>query len=107
MIVDLQKVITGIAKKPVEDSEGPLNLKRALLLALITPNPDSKGAKPEEALKTRRLFDKIDVAEASVDLKSEEVVKLKEVLAARLSELIAGAAIELLEPPEKTDAVPS
>lgn len=98
MKVDLGNVITGMGQKPLEDKEGILTLKRALLLALIQANPSAKGTTPEEAIKTRKLFDKIDRAEGEVDFKSEEIVKLKSLVAERLSELVSGAVILALEP---------
>lgn len=101
MKVLLQTKILGKGKKPIQAQAGEdLILKEALLLALILPNPNAQGTSPEEALKTRKIFDKIDEAEEEVDLKSEEIVKLKKLVAERLAEIVAGRVIQLLEPDE-------
>lgn len=98
MKIDLNKSITGVKKEPIKDKDGELTLKRALLLALIQPNPDPRGVTPDEAIRVRKLFDRIDEAEQEIELKSEEVVKLKNLVARGLSEVVAGAVIMALEP---------
>jgi hypothetical protein len=98
MLVNLTQPITGMNKKPIEDKDGVLTLKHAILLALIQPNPEQRGTQPAEAIKLRRLFDKIDAAEKEVELQAEEIVKLKEIASARLSELISGSICLLIDP---------
>lgn len=98
MKLNLLQTITGINKQPIKDQDGDLNLKRALLIALIQPNPESRGASPEDAIKVRKLFDKIDSCEGEIELKSEEVVFLKKIAARSLSEIVAGAICLALEP---------
>lgn len=98
MLVDLSKPITGINKQAIKDKEEVLTLKSAILLALIQPNPDRVGVQPSEAIKFRKLFDKVDSAEKEVELSASEVVKIKEVACARLSELISGAICLAIEP---------
>lgn len=97
-MVNLNQVITGINKEPIKDKDGELTLKRALLLAMIIPNPSPQGVSPQEAIRTRKLFDRIDACEGELDLKSEDIVLLKTMLARGLSEIVAGSAIMLLEP---------
>jgi hypothetical protein len=100
MKVQLKKVITGIRNEPIKHGGGELTVKEALLLALTLPNPDSKGSTADEAVKTRKLFNRLDAAEDEIELKSDDVVKLKDLLAKRLSEVVAGAVILELEPEE-------
>jgi hypothetical protein len=96
--IQLNTPITGAKRTPVETSDGPLTLRQAMLIALAAANPDARGTTPEEAVKTRQLFDRIDAAESEMEISPEEATKLKLRLAARLSELVAGQAILLLEP---------
>jgi hypothetical protein len=97
MNVSLKKEITGIKKEVIRHEGDPLTVKKALLMALILPNPDAKGTTAEDALKTRKLFDRLDEAEDEISLSAEEIVKLKEIVAKRLSELVAGSVILALE----------
>lgn len=98
MNINMNKKITGIKKEVIKNGELDLTIKDAVLMALVIPNPDRNGSTPEESLKTRKLFDKIDESVEYVDLKSEEIVKLKEIVAKRLSEIVAGSVILALEP---------
>lgn len=98
MLVDLTKPITGMNQQPIKDKDGVLTLRHAILLALIQPNPDQKGTIPADAIKMRKLFDKIDQAEKEVDLKVEEIVKIKEIACSRLSELISGSICLAIDP---------
>lgn len=98
MKINLLTEITGIGKKPIDHEGVILTVKTSLLMALVLPNPDKNGSTPDDAVKTRRLFDLIDRAETEVDLKSDDIVKLKNLVAGRLSEFVAGAVIQHLEP---------
>lgn len=98
MLIDLSQPITGMNKEPIKDKDGSLTLKHSILLALIQPNPEQRGTSPAEAVKVRKLFDKVDRAEKEVELSADEIVKIKEIACARLSELISGSICLLLDP---------
>lgn len=105
MKIDLTQIITGIGGKPMPDGDGDMTLKKGLLFALMGMDPNQKTASVEEALQLRRLFDKLDRAEYDIELKSDEVVQLKKVVASRLTPFIAGSVIDLLEPQVELKAV--
>lgn len=105
MKVDLTKIITQMGGKPFKNGEEDMTLKHGILLALMAADPNQKTVSPEDALSLRRLFDKLDRSDDLVDLKSDEMVKIKQVVASRLSPFVAGSVIDLLEPEVELKAV--
>lgn len=94
MKIDLDQIITGIGQEPLKNDGKSLNIKTALLIALI----GSENGTVENAVKSRKLFNFIDRAEGCIDLKSEEVVMLKNICAKGLTPVVAGSVVLALEP---------
>lgn len=98
MEIDLKKLVTGPKKEAFKDQDGKdLNVKSGILLAMVSYR--EQNLSPEDCLKQQKIFDKVDEAEDKVDLKSDELVRLKNILSKSvLSPLMAGKIINLIEP---------
>ena len=97
MKIDLTKQVTGKNKEAIKDSQGStFTIRECLLVSLM--NPSLSGSSVEEAILIRRLFDRIDQAEKEVELKAEEIVKIKDLCAKGLVPIVAGFVILELDP---------
>lgn len=107
MKIHLDTIMTGIEGKPLTNGGAPLDLKMALLISLMgTEEPQPQRDRSiESALKSRRLFQKIDTAkDAVLELKSDEILFLKKAAAETLKQFLAGAVILALEPEDEISA---
>ena len=99
MIIDLTVPVKGINKEPLKDKDGTLvTLKKMVLLGFMQPDPAGRGSTPQDAVKHRKLMNKIDEAQDKVELSVEEVVRVKEIVCARLTDAISGELCLLMDP---------
>ena len=89
----------GVADADVNDDAADLSLREVIETALTQGLQDQK--KPSDATESFKLAVQVHGAETEVELKSQEVTKIKELLSKTwASPLVSGQAIEMIEPSE-------
>lgn len=108
MLIDVSKSILDLEGRPVKNSEKDddfLTLKQALLLALSRGDKQGSGLTVSETIKRTDLAQKIQKAEGELELKAEDIAKLKELLAGLIqtigfNPIVSGLVMKILDPAE-------
>ena len=102
MKIDFDKQLVNFEGEPLKnEQEKPVTLRSICANALLANEVDSSGrpkeVSGEDKLKRYNLANKIHGSTAPVEIKSEDIVEIKRMLAANYSTLIVGQVFKILE----------
>ena len=102
MEVNVSHAFKNLDGKPIKDDEGTeFTLKMACTNALLANHPNEKDITGTEKARRYNLAMDIHKAKDKIDLRSEDVTLLKELIAKMGSPLVVGQAYEILDPKKK------
>jgi len=107
MKIDFSEQIRDMKGKPLTikdgDEDRPMTLAHAAVEGLLSAYADEGPIDGTEKFRRYKLAVKVDNAEV-VELETEEVAKIKQLIAKRWAPLVVGRCFELIENGRKVDA---
>lgn len=103
-MIDFSQVLTGVDGAELKEAaDKPLTLRSAAVLALVAAYEDERQLDSREKFTRGVLAQRIHRATKPIDLKSDEVTKLKALVGKAFGPAVLVAAWPMLDPAEKVD----
>lgn len=97
MDIDFSQALHDLSGKPVNDGEKELTLKTVCVNALLSLHNDEHNLRGEEKVTRYELAKKIYESKTPINVSSESIVLLKQLVAKSYGPLIVGQIWNMLE----------